>query len=67
MKAHELSLDELKAFIDEAVDMRLEERLGDSDAGLEIKPEVIKRIRKSRRNKTTIPAAEVAKRLGLKW
>ncbi len=66
-KVQELSLEELKAYIDEAVDMRLEERLGDPDVGLEIKPEVIERIRNSRRNRVTIPAEEVAKRLGLKW
>ena len=66
-KVQELSLEELKAYIDEAVDMRLEERLGDPDVGLEVKPEVIERIRNSRRNKVTIPAEEVAKRLGLKW
>ncbi len=63
----ELSLEELKAFIDEAVDRKLEELLSDSDMGLEIKPEVIRRIRKSRRYKTTTSAEEVAKRLGLKW
>ena len=62
-----LSLEELKTFIDEAVDMRLEERLGDPDVGLEVKSEVIKEIRKSRRCRVTIPAEEVAKRLGLKW
>ena len=39
-KVQELSLEELKAYIDEAVDMRLEERLGDPDIGLEVKPEV---------------------------
>ena len=66
-KVQELSLEELKAYIDEAVDMRLEERLGDPDVGLEVKPEVIERIRNSRRNRVTIPAEEVAKRLGLKW
>lgn len=67
IKVQELSLEELKAFIDEAVDTRLEERLGDPDAGLEVRPEVLERIRKSRRAKTTISAEEVAKRLGLKW
>ncbi|MGD0780027.1 MAG: hypothetical protein ABR954_04510 [Dehalococcoidales bacterium] len=66
-KVKELSLRELKAFIDEVVDLRLEERLGDPDVGLDIKPEVIKAIRKSRRNKVTISAEEVAKRLGLNW
>ncbi len=66
-KIQDLSLEELKAFIDETVDKRLEERLGDPDVGLEVKPEVIDRIRKSRRSKVTIPAEKVAKRLGLKW
>lgn len=63
----ELSLEELKAFINETVDKRLEERLGDPDVGLEIKPEVIQRIRKSRRSKVIVPAEEVARRLGLNW
>lgn len=66
-KVTELSLEELKAFIDQTVDMRLEELLGDPDAGLDIKPEVIDAIRKSRRSRATVPAAEVAKRLGLRW
>jgi len=67
VKVNELSLEELKKFIDEAVDMRLEALLGDPDIGLELRPEVIERIKKSRRNKTTVPAEEIAKRLGLKW
>ncbi|HAV10807.1 MAG TPA: hypothetical protein DCX22_04250 [Dehalococcoidia bacterium] len=63
----EFSLEELKAFINETVDMRLEERLGDPDIGLDVKPEIIKAIRKSRRNRVNIPAEEAAKRLGLRW
>lgn len=66
-KIQDLSLEELKAFIDEAVDTRLEERLGGPDIGLEVKPEVIGKIRKSRRSKVTIPAEKVAKHLGLEW
>ncbi len=66
-KVKELSLEDLKSFINEAVDSRLEERLGDPDVGLEVKPEAVSAIRKSRRNKATIPAEEVAKSLGLKW
>lgn len=66
-KVKELSLEELKTFINETVDMRLEERLGDPDVGLEVKPEIIERLRKSRKSKTAIPIEEVAKRLGLKW
>jgi hypothetical protein len=66
-KLQNLSLEELKAFIDEIVDKRLEERLGDPDAGLEVQPEVIEKIRSSRRKKVTASAEEVAQRLGLKW
>ncbi len=66
-KIQNLSLEDLKAFIDETVDKRLEERLGDPDVGLEIKPEVIEKIRRSRRRKVNVSAEDVAKRLGLKW
>jgi signal recognition particle GTPase len=66
-KIQDLSLAELKAFIDETVDKRLEERLGYPDVGLEVKPEVIEKIRSSRRSKVTAFAEDVAQRLGLKW
>ena len=66
-KLREMSLEELKTFINETVDMRLEERLGDPDIGLDVKPEIIEEIRRSRQSKVTIPVEEVAKRLGLKW
>jgi signal recognition particle GTPase len=66
-KIQNLSMEELKAFIDETVDKRLEERLGDPDVGLEVKPEVIEKIRSSRRKKITASAEEVSQRLGLKW
>ena len=66
-KIQDMDLEELKAFINEAVDRRLEERIGDPDVGLEVKPEIIKKIRKSRKSKITIPAGNVAKHLGLDW
>ena len=66
-RINEISLEELKAYINETVDSRLEERLGDPDIGLEIKAEVIEAIRKSRKSKVHIPAEEAAKRLGLNW
>ncbi len=66
-RVKELSLEELKALINKTVDTRLEERLGDPDVGLELRPEILARIRKSRRSKATVPAKEAAKRLGLKW
>jgi len=62
-----LSLEELKDFIYETVDSKLEERLGDPDVGLEIKPEFIQALRKSRKNKTSIPVEEAVKLLGLDW
>ena len=66
-KVKELSMEELKSIINETVDMRLEERLGDPDVGLEVKPAIIEAIRKSRKSKVTISAKETADRLSLKW
>jgi signal recognition particle GTPase len=66
-KLKELSLEELKTFINETVDKRLEERFGDPDVGLDVKQEIIEAIRRSRMSKVTIPVEEVAKRLCLKW
>ena len=63
----EISLEELKAYINETIDSRLEERLGDPDIGLEIKAEVLEAIRKSRKSKVNIPAEEAAKLLWLNW
>jgi hypothetical protein len=66
-KIQDLSLEELKAFIDETIDKRIEERFGDPDVGLEVKPEIIKKVRNIRRGKVIFSAEEVAKHLGLKW
>jgi hypothetical protein len=66
-KIQDLSLEELKAFINETVDKRIEERFGDPDVGLEVKPEVIEKIRRIRTSKTIVSAEDVAARLGLKW
>jgi hypothetical protein len=66
-KIQNMSVEELKVLIDEAVDKRLEERFGDPDIGLEVKPEIIEKIRGIRRNKKYSPAEDVARRLGLKW
>jgi hypothetical protein len=63
----DLSIDELEALISATVQEILDEILGDPDEGLEIRPEVIARIEKSRRNNTSVTAEEAAKNLGLKW
>jgi hypothetical protein len=66
-RLQDLSLEELEAFIDETVNKQLEDRFGDPDVGLDVKPEVIAKIRISRRSKATISAEYLAQRLGLKW
>jgi hypothetical protein len=47
MKVSELTLEELKALIGEAVEEKLKELLGDPDSGLELKEEVIERLKVS--------------------
>ena len=66
-KVADLSISELETFISVTIQGILDEILGDPDEGLEIRPEVIERIKKSRREKTSLSAEEVAKRLGLNW
>jgi hypothetical protein len=66
-KIADLSIGELEALISITVQGILDEILGDPDEGLEIRPEVIERIKKSRRNKMSVTAEEVAKSFGLKW
>ena len=66
-RIRDLSLEELKVFINEAVDQRLEERFGDPDIGLEVKPEIIEKIRRIKRKKEYSPVEDAAQRLGLKW
>jgi len=68
MKINELTLEQLKALIDEAVEDKLGEYL-DPDKGLEVKPELLKELRKSlaevRRGKRGIPLEQLAKELGI--
>lgn len=66
MKVQELTVEELKALIQEAVEEKLQEILGDPDEGLELREEVIQRLgaHKAAR-KARIPMEEVARRHGL--
>ena len=43
----ELTVDELKQIIEEAVEQKLEEMLGDPDEGLELREEIKARLRPS--------------------
>lgn len=71
MKVKDLSKEELKMLIREAVEEALFELLGDPDRGLELHPEVEECLRKSlerlERGEKGIPAEEAARRIGLVW
>jgi hypothetical protein len=70
MKVKDLSRDELKALIQNAVEEALMELLGDPDYGLELRKEVRERLQRSLKQQgegPRIPAEEVAKRVGASW
>lgn len=65
MKVRELTLEQLKILIDEAVQDKVEEILGDPDQGLELREEVIQRLKAQRKaKKPKIPMEEIAKKHG---
>ena len=67
----ELTVDELKHIIQEAMGLKLSEMFGDPDEGLELREEIKARLRRSleaeRRGARGIPAQEVAAQLDLEW
>ena len=67
----ELTVDELKQIVQEAMEQKLSEMLGDPDEGLELREEIKARLRRSleaeRRGARGIPAQEVAAQLDLEW
>jgi len=66
MKVKELTVEQLKAVIEETVEDTLQEILGDPDEGLELRDEVIQRLKAHQASrKARIPMEEVAKRYGL--
>lgn len=71
MQVKDLTTQELKALIRETVLETLEEFLDDPDEGKEIYPEVkqqlIESMRRTQAGDRGIPAADVAKKLGLTW
>ncbi len=70
-KVEDLSVEELRALIEQTVERKLLELLGDPDEGLELRKEVKARLRRSlareRKGIRGVPAAETAKKLGLEW
>ena len=71
MKVKDLTVEELKVLIEETVEEKLQEILGDPDEGLEIKEEVIERLKHSmaaiKKGEQGIPIEQVAKKLGINW
>lgn len=67
MRVSDLTLEELKALIKEAVREEIEELVEDPDKGLTLREEVVKEIKASLSSKERVPVEDVAKKLGLKW
>ena len=66
MKVKELTIEQLKMLIDEAVEDKLAEILGDPDEGLELREEVIQKLKAHKvSRKARIPMEQVTKRYGL--
>jgi L-arabinose isomerase len=70
-KVSDLTVGELVEIIEEIVERKIYELGFDPDEGLELKPEIIERLKKSfaetESGKRGIPAEEAAKKLGLEW
>ena len=71
MKVKELSVEQFKGLIQEAIEEKLEELVGDPDLGLELREEIEERLRSSlaaRQNgQKGVPIDEVARQAGLDW
>jgi hypothetical protein len=69
MNVTELTIEQLKALIEDTVETKLQELMGDPDAGLELREEVKERLRRSlaaeKRGQKHISMEEVVRRLGL--
>jgi len=65
MKVADLTIDELKKLIREAVDEQFKEILFDPDDGLELRDEVEQRLKASLASRERISFEEVKKRVGI--
>ncbi len=62
-KVNELTVDQLKALIDERIEERLVQMIADPDEGLEVREEVIQQLKAQRKaRKPRIPMEKVAKK-----
>jgi len=71
MKVKDLSVEQLKSLVEEAVEEKLEEMLGDPDIGLELREEVKERLRNSlnamQSGEKGVTIDQVANQAGLDW
>lgn len=71
MKVKELTVEQLKTLIQEAVEEKLEEVIGDPDLGLELREEIKERLRSSlaamQGGEKGPPIDQVARQAGLDW
>ena len=66
MKVKELTVEQLKTLIEETVEERFQEYLGDPDEGLEIREEIIQRLKAHKESrKPRIPMEQLAKKHGI--
>ena len=66
MKVKELTVEQLKTLIEDTVEERLQEYLGDPDEGLEIREDVVQKLRANiASKKPRIPFEKIAKKYGL--
>ncbi len=67
----ELTVRQFETLVESAVERKLLELFGDPDEGLELRPSVKAKLRRSlaaiQRGERGLPAKQVAKELGLKW
>lgn len=71
MKVKELTVEQLRTLIQEAIEEKLEEVIGDPDHGLELREEIKEKLRRSlaamQGGEKGIPVDQVARQAGLDW
>jgi len=67
----QLTVSQLETLIENVIERKMIELFGDPDKGLDLKPHIKAKLRRSmsavKRGERGIPAEEVAKDLGLRW
>lgn len=71
MKVKELTVEQLRTLIQEAIEEKLEDVIGDPDHGLELREEIKEKLRRSlaamQGGEKGIPIDQVARQAGLDW